>query len=404
MPSYQYTARDERGHAVNGTLAAPSPESLADQLKRMGYVVTRSQPLGEEATVEAWLLKRFRRVGSDDLVLFNVQLSKMIQVGIPLVTALETLGQQTEHPTLRAVISDVAHEVEGGTSLSEALGRHRRVFSELFINMVRAGEVSGKLDEILRRLAVFAKREAALHQQVTTAMTYPMLLLVVGMGAAAFLILGIIPKFMKVFLDAHVPLPLPTLLLYQASQLLLRYWWLMLAAVAGISAAAQQYVRTPQGRRQFDVALLKLPVLGDLVRKAALSQVARTLETLFSSGVPVLESLSIAADTCRNVVIAEVCRTAQASVRQGGAISDALRVSREFPPMVVQMITVGEASGTMDHMLAEIAEHYDELVQHTLKRLTTLIEPVFLIGMGGVVSFIMASVLLPLFRMVNVVH
>jgi type IV pilus assembly protein PilC len=403
MPSYQYTARDERGGAVSGTLVAPNPESLADQLKRMGYLVTRSRELHDGATLET-LIERWRGVGYEELVLFNVQLSKMVQVGIPLVTALDTLAQQTEHPRLRVVISDVARNVESGFSFSEALDRHPSIFSSLFINMVRAGEVSGKLDEILRRLAKFAKHQAELRQQLKTALTYPLVLLIVGFGAATFLIMGIIPKFMKLFLEADVPLPLPTQLLYQISQVLHRSWVGLIGLLVAIGWGLQRYARTPHGRRQFDTALLKIPVVGDLVRKAALSRMARTLETLFSSGVPVLESLSIAELTCGNTVIADACRAAQASVQQGGTISDPLRASREFPPMVVQMITVGESSGTLDHMLAEIAEHYDELIQHGLKRVTTLIEPVFLIVMGGMAAFIMASILLPLFRMVNVIR
>ena len=403
MPNYRYTARDERGTAVTGTLAAPSPETLADQLKRMGYLVTQSRELAEGATLET-LVEQLRRVGYNDLVLFNVQLSKMVQVGIPLVTALDTLAQQTDNAKLRGAVGDVARNVEGGASFSESLGRHPSIFSRLFINMVRAGEISGKLDEILTRLAAFAKHQAELREQVKTAMTYPVVLLVVGVGVCAFLIAGIIPKFMNIFLEAKVTLPLPTLMLYQLS-LFVRRWWIgLLALLAAVMLGVRYYLRTPRGRRWFDTTLLKVPVLGDLARKAALSEVTRTLETLFSSGVPVLESLAIAADTCGNTVIADVCRTAQTSVKQGGAMYDTLKVSREFPPMVVQMIVVGETSGTLDHMLWEIAEHYDELVRHGLKRLTTLIEPAFLVIMAGVVAFIMASILLPLFHMVNVIH
>ena len=403
MPNYQYTARDERGHAVSGTLAAINSEALADRLKRMGYLVTHSREASEAATVED-LFQRLRGVRDEDMVLFNVQLSKMVQVGIPLVTALETMTRQTGNPRLREAVGDVARNIESGSSFSDALQRHPAIFSPLFINMVRAGEVSGKLDEILRRLATFAKHQAELREQLKTALTYPVLLLIVGLSVMAFLILGIIPKFMTVFLEAGVPLPLPTQLLYQASQVVSRYWIVILGALVAAIVWLGRYVRTPDGRRRFDAVLLKLPVVGDLARKAALSRFARALETLLSSGVSILESLAIAEQTCGNTVIADACRTAQASVKQGGAISDPLRVSGEFPPMVVQMIVVGESSGTLDQMLGEIADHFDELLRYGLKRATTFIEPVFLMVMGGMVAFIMASVLLPLFRMVNVVH
>lgn len=403
MPNYRYAARDEHGNQVSGTLAAPTPEGLADQLKRLGYLVTRSRELAEGETLEG-LLQRLRPVGYDELVMFNVQLSKMVQVGIPLVTSLETLTRQTDHPRLRDAIGDVTCNVEAGSSFSEALQRHPGIFSPLFVNMVRAGEASGKLDEVLRRLAVFAKRQAELREQLKTAMTYPALLLVTGIAASTFLVLGIIPKFVKIFLEAGVPLPLPTLLLSALSQALRRYgvWVLLGLAAAGVGLG--RLLRTPAGRRQLDRLLLKIPVVGELVRKAAIGRMARTLETLLSSGVPVLESLDIAAKTCGNAVIADVCQAVQANVRQGGTITDPLKVSAAFPPMVVQMLAVGEASGTLDHMLGEVADHFDEWIRYSLKRLTSLIEPLFLIIMGGMVAFIMASVLLPLFRMVNVIR
>lgn len=403
MPTYQYTARDERGNAVTGTLAAPNAEILADQLKRTGYLVTRSRELAGEVSVET-LLERLRPVGADDFVFFSVQLAKMVQVGIPLVTALDTLTEQTSHPRLRRAVADVARAVQAGTSFSEAMGQHPGIFSRLFVNMVRAGEASGKLDDILRRMALFAKRQADLRQQLATAMTYPVILALVGIVVISFLVVGIIPRFMKIFLEAGVPLPLPTLLIYQASRLATAYGLWAAAGLAAGSVALRAWARTPMGRRRLDIWLLKLPVLGELIRRSAVAHLARTLETLFSSGVPMLESLAIAEATCGNAVFADVCRTAQNSVRQGGPLSEPLRVSRQFPPMVVQMVTVGEASGTISQMLAEIADHYDELIQHQLKRLTVLIEPFFLIVMGGLVAFIMASVLLPLFRMINVVR
>lgn len=403
MPQYKYTARDERGRAVNGTLAATSPEALADQLRRMGYFVTRCRELAAGAAGMAWW-PQVNRVGLDDLVLLDVQLAKMVQVGIPLVTALETLAQQTSHPYLQRVVREIAKAVESGSSFSEALVLHPTVFSALFVSMVRAGEASGKLDEILRRLALFAKRHAELRQQLMTALTYPCLLAVMGLGTTVFLLLGIIPKFMKIFLEAGVALPLPTLLLHGVSRLLQHDGLVLLGGGGVVLAALAVWMRTPAGGRQRDALLLKLPVLGELVRRSALAQMSRTLETLLASGVPVLESLAIAEETCGNTLIAETCRAAQRRVKGGGAMSAAFQESGQCPPMVVQMVAIGESSGTVDQMLGEIAQHYDELVQHSLKRLVTLIEPAFLVIMGGMIALIMASVLLPLFRMVNVVH
>ena len=404
MPSYTYTARDERGQAVNGTMLAATPEALADQLKQMGYFVTGARLVPERtAKAQAWLA-RFSHIRYDDVVLFNVQLAKMVQVGIPLVGALETLVQQTEQGRLRQVIAEVAKHVEGGSSFSDALARHPTVFSPLYVSMIRSGEVSGRLDEILYRLATFSQQQAELRQQLATALTYPCVLFVVGTLVSTFLVTGIIPKFMRIFLEAGVTLPLPTLLLYRLSDVLRHQWVWLVAVVVVLGVALRWYGRTPAGRRLVDTWLLKLPVIGPLLNKVVLCRVARTLETLISSGVPILASLTIVEQTAGNVVIGDVINSVQASVRQGGSLAGPLKASQVFPPMAVQMISVGEASGTLDHMLGQIAEHYELLVRHGIARSTVFIEPLFLMIMGGVVAFIMASILLPMFRLVNVVH
>jgi type IV pilus assembly protein PilC len=369
MPNFRYTARDQRGKAVTGTLPAASSDALADELRRMGYFVTQAKEVGDGPGLAALEL-RFARVGFDDMVLFNVQLAKLISVGIPLVTSLATLSEQTDNLKLRAAVLDVSKAVE----------------------------------DVLKRMAAFLKRQAELRQQVMTAMTYPAILLAVGLGVIGFLLTGIIPKFMKIFVEAEVALPLPTRILHEISQVLVTFWpAALLVTVLGL-VVLRMYRRTEAGKRATDHWVLRLPLLGDLLRKATIARWARTLETLFSSGVPVLESLSLAEETSGNMVIADACRTVAASVRQGGALAEPLKASRQFPPMVVQMVAVGESSGTLDSMLGEIADHYEELVRHGLKRLTTLLEPAFLLIMGGMVALIMASVLMPLFRMVNVIR
>lgn len=403
MPNYKYTARDERGQAVIGVLAAPTPEALADLLRRSGCIVTKYNEEINQAPSQAIVLP-WERVSSDELVMLNVQLAKMVHVGIPLVTALNTLVQQTTNPRLLPAIQAITKGVESGASFSESLARHPAIFSPLFISMVHAGEISGKLDEILHRLATFAKRQAEVRQQLITAMTYPCILMATGVAVITFLLLGIIPKFMKIFLEAGVALPLPTRILYQMSQLLRNYGLFLLIIAALGAAAAAMALRTASGRRSWDNCLLKVPVIGELARCAAFARMTKTLETLLSSGVSILETLAIAQQTCGNTVIGDVCAQAEQSVKQGGSLSAAFRESKQCPPMVVQMVAVGESSGAVDQMLGEIASHYDELVQHSIKRLMTLIEPAFLIVLGGMIALIMASVLLPLFRMVNVVH
>ena len=405
MPSYRYLARDERGRAMSGTLEAATPEALADQLKQRGYLVTRTQEVrsaprgGQAPAVLGW-----GRVGSEELALFNVQLATLIHVGIPLVTALRTLEAQTAHHRLRATIGRVATDVEGGRAFSEALATHPAVFSPLFISVIHAGEASGKLDDILTHLAEFHQRQVELRQQLATALTYPCLLLVFGIGIIGFLVTSIIPKFMDIFLDTGVPLPLPTLILHVISQALRHHWPWILGAAAAAGILIRQGLRSPAGRRRADAWLLGLPVAGSLCRYAVISRVARTLETLLSSGVPILQSLSIAAGTAGNVVMAEVVHAMEASARQGGTLAEPLKSSHAVPPMAAQMIAVGEASGTLDRMLQELADHYDQMVAYQLKRVMALVEPLFLVIMGGLVALIMASVLLPLFRLVNTIR
>lgn len=401
MPTYQYTARDERGQAKRGTLLAESPAAVADQLQQQGYVITGCRETSRAARGAS--VNAGTRVDADALMLMTVQLAKMVQVGIPLNTALDTVAKQTDAPRLRALIEALAQQIESGAGFSESLGRFPRVFPPLYISMVRAGEASGKLDEALRRLSLLMKRQAELRQQLVTAMTYPLLLLAVGIGAVVFLLVSIIPKFMTIFVDAGVPLPLPTLLLAQTGEALRRYGLVLGVALAGLLWLAQASRGTARGRRYWDGWALRIPVVGEVIRRTALARLARTLETLFSSGVPILESLTIAEATCGNVVIGDVCSAARAKVQQGQPLAEAFKQHAEVPPIMAQMLAIGEASGALEHLLGEIAAYYEELVQHGIKRLTSLIEPAFLLVMGGLIAFILASVLLPLFKMVSVV-
>ena len=389
---------------MTGTMGAPTPEALADHLKQMGYLVTRAEEVSDVGTQLTSALRWTGRVGADQLVLLNIQLSKMIQVGIPLMTALNTLESQTAHRVLRQALGLVARDVEAGLSFSEALARQPHVFSPLFVSMIKAGEASGKLDEILGRLATFSQRQAELREQLRTALTYPCLLLLVGVAIIGFLVVGIIPKFMAIFLEAHVPLPLPTRVLYAISQMVRQHGLIMLAALIGVGTVVRSGLRTSAGRRWWDATVLRLPVVGPLATHAALCRFSRTFESLASSGVPILDALIMLQETSGNIIYQEAIKTVEDSVRQGGSIAEPLKTSGAFPPMAIQMLSIGEASGTLDHMLGQLAEHYDLLLRHGLKRAMAFVEPLFLGIMGSMVAFIMASVLLPMFRLVNVVH
>ncbi len=401
MPQFDYTARDGRGRMVTGMLAAASPELLVDQLRQSGLTVTAVREK-QAVLVRAGLTNWWESVSKDQRLLFSMELAKMVEVGIPLLTALRTLANQGESSVLRRIILDVATRIESGASLSDALRRHPRVFNEVFISLVRAGEASGKLDEVLRRLSDFSRQKASLHQQLVTALVYPCFLLVFGLGIMVFLVMGLIPKFMVLFIEAEVPLPTPTRVLYAASQMMQQQWLLVLLVLAACLALVVTYARSPVGHAQIDAALLRIPVIGSLVRQVVLSRLSRTFQTLVASGVPMLDALQIVEQACGNRVIARVVRAVHDNVKQGGTISEPLAASPHIPPMMAQMISVGEASGTVDQMLHHLADYFDERVQHGVKRVTAFVEPVFLIAMGAMVAFILASVLLPLFSLVSV--
>jgi general secretion pathway protein F len=402
MPTYSYTARDQRGRPIAGLMSAPSLDALADQLKRLGYLVTRTEEVA--AGTERRRSAGAARVGSGSLVLVTVQLAKLVQVGIPLVTGLKALEAQGETPAMRHLLGDLARNVEAGSSLSDALRQHPRTFSPLFVSMIRSGEASGKLDEVLQRLAEFGRRDLELREQIATALTYPAILLAAGLGVMAFLVTGVIPKFMVVFVEAGVPLPLPTRVLHVLSGWAGNGWPALLAAAAGGVWAARAGLRTRAGRRAWDRFVMRVPGVGAVVRQIAVARFARTLHTLVASGVPILESLEIAEATVDHSVFGDAIRDVRSAVRQGGTLAEPLRASGVVPPMAVQMIAAGEASGTLEDMLAHLADHFEQMVYYGLKRATAFIEPVFLGIMGGITALIMASVLLPLFRLVSVVQ
>ncbi len=402
MAEFRYTARDAQGRASTGIKTAATVDALVDDLKRSGLMVIRISEQAEKRS--SFVMPFASRVSEDHLLLFFIELAKMVEVGIPLLTALRTMADQNDAASLRRVILDVASSVESGSGLSEAMAKHPEVFDTVYVSLVRAGEASGKLDDVLRRLAEFSKQRSSIRQQLITALVYPCFLLVVGVSIIGFLVMAVIPKFMALFLEAEVPLPLPTRLLYDLSQMLLHYWILIGGGIVGVGILFELWRRSPMGRLTLDTWSLRLPVIGPLVRQIILSRICRTFETLLSSGVPILDTLEIVEDVCGNQVLSRTIREVRDSVRGGASMSEPLRRSPHIPPMMGQLVVVGEASGTVDQMLRHLADFYDERVQHGIKRATAFVEPLFLMVMGSAVAFIMASLLLPLFRLASVVR
>lgn len=399
VPTYTYKARDEGGKAVTGVLEAPSREAVASKLHQMGYMVSRVEEGLPPGVRLGAFREQFRGIKTEDMVLFNFQLSNMLNSGLTLLLSLETLKDQIENRRLKKIIAEVARNVEAGNSFSEALAMHPNIFPRLFVHMVRAGEATGHLDTVLSRYAVYAESVEDLRQKVRGALFYPAILLVSATAVILLVVTFVVPQFVEIFSKAGIPLPLPTQILHAVGLGIKRYWYLFLLAMGGLFAAFRWFRGTSNGGLVIDRWSLQIPVIGVLLRKVCISRSARTLTTLVSSGVPMLNALEIVEEVVGNRLISGAVRKARDSVEGGSKLAEPLKISGEFPLDTVQMISVGEESGNLDEMLNKISDFYDRGVAYSVKKLTTLIEPVCLVVMGVIVAFIMASMLLPIFDM-----
>lgn len=403
MPTYAYKARDQAGKPVKGTLEAVSRGELTEKFRKMGYLTTRLRETKAGVRLES-IFERFGGVNSEDWVMFYIQLSNLLNAGISLLASLDTLGHQIENRRLRETLGNVSRSVEGGESFSEALIHHPKVFSKLFVSLVKAGEASGKLDLILERFAVYSEQQTELKQKITGALFYPAILLLAGILVTLFIVAFVIPQFAEIFMKVGISLPLPTRILYQTGITLKQFWHsiILWGVIAGLGV--QVYAGTARGRFQVDFLKLKLSLLGLVFRKAAISRFARTLGMLVQSGVPILQSLEIVQEVIGNEVLGRVIGNVRTAVEKGEKISEPLRLSSEFPLDTVQMIAVGEETGSLDEMLNKISDFYDRSIGYTVKKLTTLLEPLLLVVMGSLVGFIMASMLLPMFDMMKILR
>jgi len=402
MPPFTYKARDESGKSVTGTIDALNKESLAQLLQKQKLTIISITEKIESFSLDKYL-QRLTKVKTNDLVMFNVQLSNMISSGITLPTSLSTLSDQIENFRLKEAVKEIVKDIKGGSTFSDALKKHPSIFPPIVTNMIHAGEVAGNLDEILNRLATFFERESELKQKITTALFYPMILGVVGTLVIIFIIITILPSFAKIFIEANVPLPTPTLILYNSNLFIRAYWKLALLAIAGFYFFVAWYKRTPAGKLNFDKILLNVPIWGKLIRQSTIARLTRTLGSLISSGIPMLQALEVTEQTIDNAVLSKVLKNVYSSVSKGETISKPLKESGEFPAMPVHMIAVGEETGALDTMLNKVADYYDMATEYSIRRLTALIEPIFLVILGGAVGFIFASILLPIFQMIKTI-
>lgn len=400
MPIFEYKVRDKSGKLGTGVTEAASKEALADKLTNLGYFIISISERRRVPSLED-LLASFGRVKIEEMVMLTVQLASMIGAGISLPNCLRVLTEQIENKRLKGVLGEVNEDIKGGSTFSDALRKHPDIFPTLFVSMIHSGEMAGNLEIVLKRLSIFLEKEAELKQKVLTALFYPIILAIMGTVVVVFIITTMLPTFTRIFLEANIPLPLPTKILYTVNLAIRGYWKYFLGGAAAAYIGFRWFVRTPRGKAIFDMVKLKIPVWGSFNRTVTIARLSRTLATLISSGVPMLQALETLEKTIDNAVMSKVIKNVSNSVNKGQTISKPLKDSGEFPPMPVHMIAIGEESGAIDEMLNKVADFYEMATDYRIRRLTALLEPIFLVIIGGMVGFIFASILLPIFKMVG---
>jgi type IV pilus assembly protein PilC len=403
MPTFAYAGRTRAGQTVSGERMADTMDSAVAALRREQILVTRITPAKGKADTAAKPKsgKLGKRVAAKNLAVFTRQFSVMIDAGLPLVQCLDILGTQEEDKNFSAVILQTRSDVESGASLADAMKKHTKTFDPLFTNMIAAGEAGGILDTILKRLATYIEKAVKLQGQVKSAMIYPVAIIVIAGAVVGVILWKVIPTFAAMFAGMGAELPLPTRIVIAMSNNLVTYFPFLFVGAGAAAYGFRNYYQTTGGRRVVDATVLKMPVLGDIMRKIAVARFCRTLATLISSGVPILDGLEITARTSGNAIIEDAIMATRKSIERGETISAPLKETNVFPPMVTQMISVGEATGALDTMLAKIADFYEEEVDTAVAGLLTLLEPIMIAVLGVVVGGIVIAMYMPIFDMIS---
>ena len=402
MATFRYSAKDKTGRTVTGALESADERTLLEILRRQELIVISIKQERKKEKISLYL-DFGGRIKLSELVLFARQLATMIDSGIPLVQALDILSEQIEHREFKAVVATIKKDVSTGSSFHEALAKHPKVFTPLFINMVKAGESSGALDDIMDRLAIYLEKTDSLIRKVRTAMTYPIAVCIMAFCITMVMLIKIVPVFKSIYADFGGKLPLPTLVLVSVSDFLINYFFMWFAiAVTGVFLLAR-FIKTDKGALILDEFKLKMPIFGVILKKVAVSKFCRTLATLVKSGVPILSALEIVAKTSGNRIIENAVEKVRASIREGENITDPLMRTKVFPPLVVRMISVGEQTGELEKMLSKIADFYDDQVDASVTGITSLIEPLVIAFLGTVVGTIVICMFLPIFKLSSLV-
>jgi type IV pilus assembly protein PilC len=403
MATFAYVGRSKSGTVKKGELVAKSRDEAVEQLRKQSVVVTRLEEKGDK---QGFSFSFGGGLTDKDLVVFTRQFGTMINAGLPLIQCLEILSTQSENATLRKAVGEIKVQVEGGSTFSDALRKHPKIFDDLYVNMVHAGEVGGLLDTIMSRLSKHIEKATKLKGQIKSAMVYPAAIIGIATIVITVLMIWVIPVFEKMFKDmseGKMALPGPTQLVIDMSNFFQGNWYSVLGAIVGTVVSVKKYYATPQGKLAIDKLLLKLPVFGDLIRKASVAKFTRTLGALLASGVPLLEALTICAKTAGNKVVEGALLEAKVSISGGKTISDPLAKNGTFPKMVTHMIAVGESTGALDSMLGKIADFYEDEVDEAVTNLTTLLEPMMMVFLGVTVGFIVVAMYLPIFTMASAI-
>ncbi|UCB49696.1 MAG: type II secretion system inner membrane protein GspF [Deltaproteobacteria bacterium] len=403
MPVYEYTALDKAGKSKTGIIDADSAVAARQKLRGTGIFPVevkettarpKDQPSGPVAVSTL-----FKRVRPGELSVITRQLSTLLGAGITLVSALEALITQAPNPLLKKIMAQIKESVNEGNSLAFSLSQHPKVFSQIYINMVRAGEASGSLDLVLDRLAEYAEHQQALRGRVQAALAYPIFMFFIGTLVLLFLVAVVVPQITKVFSDMHQTLPLPTVILISVSEFLKTFWWLLLAGLVAAIILVKQFRKTPRGSYIWDEIKIRVPMFGSISLRLAIARFGRTLGNLLDSGVPLLTALQIVRNIVNNVLIADVIDKTMDEIQAGKSLAAPLSRSTWFPPMAIQMISVGEQSGALEKMLNKIADIYEREAESRITVMTSMLEPIMILVMALVVGFMLVSILLPIFEM-----
>ena len=403
MATFVYKVRDRAGKIFTGNMEEENRTAVVSRLREMDYFITsinekrRSFLISKEVTF-------FKRIKFRDLTIFYRQFATMVNAGLTLVSSLDILIEQVENKTLSNVIQTIKSDVEAGSTLADAFAKQPQVFSEINVSMIRAGEIGGVLDEILNKIADLMEKEYALRQKIKSAMAYPTFIAGAAVIMTIFLLTFVLPQFVGVFAQYGGELPALTNLLVVLTKLFNQYWYLFFITFAAIVFAFLAYIRTPNGKLNFDKFKLSAPIFGEINRKTAISRFTRILGTLIKSGVPILEALKVSSNAIGNLVISFAVTNAKTKIKEGQSISGPLAASGVFPPMVTQMIMVGEESGELEEMLINVAKFYDEEVDRSVERLTSIIEPVMMVFIALTVGVMIIAMYLPIFNMINLIR